>query len=226
MQVKIRCRPAYSLGYVTLDLGEELFVERRAMAVMSGGLSVRATTGGGVGRALVRKVAGGETIVYTCFRAELADAWVAVSPAFPGDVEVVDLYTHAPMLVQSGSVLAYGAGVQTSVRYGGVRGVVLQEGVTFIRLAGEGLALVSSYGAIETFTLGDGEQLVVDTGHLVGFTESMGFEVGPLGSLQTAALSGEGLVARFTGPGEVLIQSRAEQELRSWLLPDRQHNQR
>jgi uncharacterized protein (AIM24 family) len=37
-------------------------------------------------------------------------------------------------------------------------------------------------------------------------------------------MSGEGIVARLTGPGPVFIQTRAEQGLTSWLAPSRAHD--
>jgi uncharacterized protein (AIM24 family) len=45
-----------------------------------------------------------------------------------------------------------------------------------------------------------------------------------LGGARVAAMSGEGIVARLTGPGPVFIQTRAEQGLTSWLAPSRAHD--
>jgi uncharacterized protein (TIGR00266 family) len=227
MQVSIRHRPSYSMAYLMLAAGEQVFVERQAMAAMSSGVAVRATTGGsGVAKALARKAVGGEGFVFSCFRAELYDTWVAVTPAFPGDIEAIEVDPDTALLLQTGSLLAYSEGVDVSLRYGGMRGVVMQEGIAFLRLGGEGQAVISSYGAIEHLAVGSGEELVVDSGHLVAFSEHMSFKLELLGSAATSALTGEGVVARFTGPGEVILQTRAERDLRSWLLPDRRHNER
>jgi len=193
------------------------------MAVMSGGISVRAATGGGVASAIARRALGGESFVYSSFTADIHGAWIAVAPPKPGDVEVISL-SNRPMLIQSGALLAYSEGVDVSMRYGGVRSVVMQEGVVFLKASGAGDALVCSYGAIETITLGPGESLIVDTGHLVAFSEDMQYAIGPLGSVATSALTGEGIVSQFTGPGDVVIQTRAERDLQSWILPERDHN--
>lgn len=190
---------------------------------MSGGVSVRASTGGNVGSALARHALGAESFVFSVYEASLTGAWIAVAPPRPGDIEVLELY-GVGYLIQTGSLVAYSEGVDVSLRYGGVRSVVMQEGAVFLRVAGEGTAVFGSYGAIESIEVQAGEQLVVDTGHVVAFTETMKFEIGPLGSVATAALSGEGIVARFTGPGLVYIQTRAERDLRNWILPDRDHN--
>ena len=208
-----------------LDSAERVFVERSAMAAMSGGVSVRASTGGtSLSKALSRQALGGESLVFSCFEAELTGAWVALAPTLPGDVEMHRLDGGQGLLIQTGSLLAYSEGVDVSMRYGGVRGMLMHEGVAFLHAAGEGDVVISSYGALEQLQLGVDEQLIVDSGHLVAFSAGLRFEVGPLGSLTTAALTGEGLVSRFTGPGSVIIQTRAEQQLRNWLLPDRGQN--
>lgn len=173
--------------------------------------------------AFARQVVGNEGFMFAVYEAELFGAWVALSPPRPGDVEVLDISGDS-FLVQSGSLLSYSEGVDISLRYGGVRSVVLQEGIAYIRVTGEGSAIIASYGAIERIEVGPGESLIVDTGHLVAFTESMEFTFGPLSSITTAALSGEGIVAKFTGPGSVLLQTRAERDFRNLLSPDREQN--
>jgi uncharacterized protein (TIGR00266 family) len=215
------------MAYLVLAAGEPAFVERKAMAAMSSGVSVRASTGGtGIGRALARKAIGGEGLVFSCYVGDLTDAWVAITPPYPGDIETIEVAPGREMLLETGALLAYSGGVDVSLRYGGMRGVVMQEGIAFLRVCGEGQAVVCSYGAIEHLAVGPGEDLIVDTGHIVAFTDGMEFGLELLGSAATSALTGEGVVARFRGPGEVLIQTRAERDLRGWLLPDREQNSR
>ena len=217
----LRCRPAYAMAICELAHGERVFVEREAMAAMSDGLHVSATTGGtGVARALLRKATVGEPLIFSSFVAEREGAWVALSPKYPGDISTVNLDPNDPLVVQAGSLLAYSEGLAPQLRYGGVRGVLMREGLLFSRMRGEGIAVLSSYGGIERIELQAGEGAVVDTGHLVAFSDAMRYEIGPLGSVTTSALTGEGLVSRFVGPGTVLIQTRSEAQLRSWLDPN------
>ena len=88
-----------------------------------------------------------------------------------------------------------------------------------LRVKGTGTLLVSSYGAIHPVTLAAGEKYVVDTGHLVAFTESIGFRVRTIGGVKSTMFSGEGLVVDLTGPGRVLLQSRSTDQFLAWLIP-------
>jgi uncharacterized protein (TIGR00266 family) len=193
------------------------------MAAMSDGFIVKATTGGKVSSAIARHAVGSESMIFTSFESKISGAWVALSPSRPGDIEVLELFGDG-FLVQTGSLLGYSEGINVSLRYGGVRSMVMHEGAAYLHVAGEGTALFCSYGAIERIEVGSGESLIVDTGHIVAFSDSMKFHIGTLGSIATSALSGEGIVSQFTGPGVVYMQTRAEQGLRNWLSPERGQN--
>jgi uncharacterized protein (AIM24 family) len=67
--------------------------------------------------------------------------------------------------------------------------------------------------------LGPGQGYTVDTGHLVAFTEGVGFNVRRIGGLKSTLFSGEGLVVDLTGPGKVFMQTRSEDAFLSWLVP-------
>lgn len=88
-----------------------------------------------------------------------------------------------------------------------------------LRCSGTGTLILSSYGAIHELSLSAGETYTVDTGHLVAFSEKMGFKVRAIGGLKTTVLGGEGLVVDLTGPGRVLLQTRSEGAFLNWLLP-------
>jgi len=68
-------------------------------------------------------------------------------------------------------------------------------------------------------SLGSGERYTVDTGHLVAFTQGVGFNVRRVGGIKSTLLSGEGLVVDLTGPGRVLLQTRSTDAFLAWLLP-------
>ena len=85
---------------------------------------------------------------------------------------------------------------------------------------GQGLLLVSSFGAIYRKQLRAGERYVVDTGHLVAWEGSMQYTLRKAASgFFRSIMSGEGIVAEFSGPGELLIQTRNLAALAGLLKP-------
>lgn len=59
----------------------------------------------------------------------------------------------------------------------------------------------------------------MDSGHLVAFTDGIGFSVRRVGGWKSTLFSGEGLVVDLTGPGTVLMQTRSQDAFLTWLMP-------
>lgn len=223
MDVKFVGAPAYTLAYCILAVGEGLHTERSSIALLSEGVEVRAALPGGPIKSLLRHRFGEESLIMAHCVAAVHGAWVGVSPLYPGDILVHDL-TEEGLYVEAGSLLAMADTVDVEVRPASLRNVALHEGATILRASGQGTILFSAYGSIERVPLADGAQLIVDTGHLVAWTPSTAMRVGPLTGLTQTVLTGAGLVAEFTGPGEVFVQTRSPQGIRSWMYADQPQN--
>ena len=141
-----------------------------------------------------------------------------VAPALPGDLFALDLGGES-LMVQSGSYVASDTSIEVDTRWGGAKTFFASEGLIMLRVAGAGKLLLSSYGAIHQMDLGAGQTYTVDTGHLVAFTEGMGFQVRRVGGLKSTLFSGEGLVVELAGPGRVLAQTRSQDAFLAWLIP-------
>jgi uncharacterized protein (AIM24 family) len=82
------------------------------------------------------------------------------------------------------------------------------EGFIMQKLEGDGLAFVHAGGTVVKKELQPGQVLMVDTGCVVAYTQSIGFEIQYVGKIKTALFGGEGLFfAKITGPGTVWLQS-------------------
>ena len=79
------------------------------------------------------------------------------------------------------------------------------EGLFVHRISGVGVIFVTSLGAIIQRQLRQGEQWIVDNGHLVAWNCPYAVERTG-GGIMSGIHAGEGLVCRFTGPGTVFIQ--------------------
>ncbi len=218
MQVEIRDRPSYSLALVKLDPGEAIRTEAGAMVGMSPGLALETKVAGGLLAGLKRSFLGGESFFMNTYRAPAQGGEITLAPVLPGDMMVRELKDET-LLVQSGSFVASSEGISLDTKWSGARTFFAREGLIMLRVSGTGKLILSSYGAIHEMELGPGESYTVDTGHLVAFTEGMGFKVRAIGGLKSTLFSGEGLVVDLTGPGKVLIQTRSEDAFLAWLIP-------
>lgn len=224
MHIDVSCGPAFAAAVCRLAGGESVFVERSSMAALSGNVSVTATLGGGgLARGLTRKLLTEQTLVvgkYTAGRRG-GGGWVRAAPAFPGDIAVLDVGQTGPLKAQTGSVLAYATTVSVTTRSSGTTPLLMHEGLAAVGLNGAGQVALAAYGGVEHIELPRGETLIVDSGHLVAWSDGMKMKSGPLGGPLRGVLTGELWVGEFRGPGHILIQTRAAANLRGWILPER-----
>jgi uncharacterized protein (TIGR00266 family) len=218
MQTDIQHRPSYSLAVVKLDPGETIRVEAGAMVSMSQGITLETKASGGLLASLKRSVLGGESFFINTYQAPAQGGEITLAPALPGDVVVRDLAGDT-LVLQSGSYVASSEGIELDTKWGGAKTFFAREGLIMLKASGTGTLIISSYGAIHEKELATGESYTVDTGHLVAFTEGMGFKVRRIGGLKSTLFSGEGLVVDLTGPGKIFIQTRSEDAFLTWLIP-------
>lgn len=195
---------------ITLDQNEAVRAEAGAMLFMSDGIEMETGTGGGVMAGLKRAIAG-ESFFITTFKSATAKSEVAFAAPYPGKIIPMDLRAlGGTMLCQRDSYLCSAHGIEVSVAFTKRLGAGFFGGEGFIlqKLTGDGLAFVHAGGTIHKVTLGHGQSLRVDTGCLVAFQPSVGYDIQLVGGIKTALFGGEGLFfAKMTGPGDVYVQT-------------------
>jgi uncharacterized protein (TIGR00266 family) len=220
MRYEIRYQPSYALAVIHLDTGERFRAEAGAMVSMDETIKIETKTGGGLSSVLKRTVLGGETLFVNDMVATRDDSQLTLAPALPGDIAAVDLAAGQELFVQSGSYMASSPEVVVDTKFGAGKSFFSGEGLFLLKLTGPGTVLLSSYGAIVQLDLAAGETHVVDTGHMVAFDSTMGYEVKKAGnSWKTTLVGGEGLVVRVSGPGRFYFQTRSPGGLLGWLIP-------
>ena len=108
-----------------------------------------------------------------------------------------------PFFVARGNWMANSYGTEISSKFGGMGNLFGGEGGFGLQASGEGLVLLSVYGAIDIVDLQPGEQVVIDTGHVVAYDLNMQFRTRRAveGKSIQSMKSGEGLVSTSSGPG-------------------------
>lgn len=218
MQIQIDDRPAYAIAKVALDPGEDIVAEGGAMVAMTDGFELETKARGGFLKSLARSTLGGESFFMNTFSAPAQGGTVRLAPALPGDMRVLELNGER-LMVQSGGYIASSPSLEVETKWSGAKTFFASEGLIMLRVSGVGSLIVAAYGAIEEIELGPGERFTVDTGHLVTFTEGIGFDVRKVGGWKSTFFSGEGLVVDLTGPGKLTLQTRSQDSFLQWLIP-------
>lgn len=163
----------------------------------------------------------GESLFMTYFRAH-ADGEVGFAGSYPGRIQAFDLVPGQTVLVQRDSFLFAQTTVQLNIALVKKIGAGLFGGEGFIlqRLTGPGSVFIHGGGDFIEWTLKPGEVLQVDTGCIVGFDESVSYDIQFVGGIKTAIFGGEGIfLATLTGPGRVIVQSMTLEKMRRELQP-------
>jgi uncharacterized protein (AIM24 family) len=100
--------------------------------------------------------------------------------------------------------------VEIVTKWGGMSNLIGSEGGFLIKAQGDGVVVLGCYGAMDVMELAVGQQVVVDSGHLVAYDETVKSNLRRAveGKTVQSLKSGEGLVFEFTGPGRIMTQTR------------------
>jgi uncharacterized protein (TIGR00266 family) len=221
MQIDLIHRPGNTAAKLRLNRGESLTAEAGAMIAMSGDLSITTTTHKkGAGNLLksIKRAFGGESFFLNHFESprDGAELWLGTNLA--GDM-LVQTLDNETLIAQGGAFVACEPGIDVDATWQGFKNVLSGENMFWLRLKGSGQVLLSSFGAIYPIEV-NGEH-IVDTGHIVAFSETLDFSLTKAGkSWLHSLLGGEGLVCKFRGRGTVWCQSHNPQSFGSALGPN------
>ncbi|MBB5207295.1 TIGR00266 family protein [Chiayiivirga flava] len=160
-----------------------------------------------------KRVITGESLFTTVFSnaATSGKAKVAFAAPYPGTIVPLHLTNYnGRIIAQKDSFLCAARGVSIGIFFQKKIMTALFGGEGFImqKLEGDGQIFVHAGGTILERELKAGERIDVDTGCVVALTDTVGFDVKPVGGIKSMLFGGEGVfLATLTGPGHVWLQS-------------------
>ena len=202
-------QPDYTLLTVNIPSGKTLKVEASAMASMDTNLKMSTKFKGGFSRLFT-----GESLFINEFTAQNGPGEIKIAPSAPGDI-LHRYLDNETIFIQNSAYVASSPSIELDMKWQGFRGFFSGEGLFLIRCTGKGDLWLNSYGGIFEVDVKDG--YVVDTGHIVAFTDGLSYRVKSVGGYKSLFLSGEGLVCEFSGTGKVWVQSRKVMPFTGWL---------
>lgn len=203
--------------HVTLQRGEKIFCESDAMVMMESNLDLKGKIQGGLGRAIMRKFANGESFFQQQIEAVRGSGDCLLSPTLPGAMRVLPVGPVQYMLAD-GAFVAATEKVALNVRMQSLGNALFaQTGGFFVtETGGAGEIIVSGFGSLFELEVTPGSDTLIDNSHVVAWDSRLRYEIsastsqssGFLGNLVNSQTSGEGVVLRFSGQGKVLVCSR------------------
>ena len=202
-----------------LEAGEKVITENGGMSWMSPNLTMETTTNGGAGKAFGRMFTG-ESIFLNIYTAN-GPGMIAFSSHFPGQIRKFDITPGNEIILQKTAFLASEIGVVPSVFFNKKIGnVFFGEGLILQKYSGTGMLFAELNGYVQEYVLAPGQQIVMETGLLVGMDASCKMDIVSVKGIKNKFLGGEGFFNTVvTGPGRVWIHTMPVSKLARTLAP-------
>jgi len=218
MKYEIKYKPSYSMLTVNLEPGEKITAEAGSMTYMEPHINVQTRKReksllGSLGLAIV----GRQSFWVNEYTALNSPGEVAFVSAPIGDIETLEVRPNQGYIIQKAAYIASTENVDLNVKWEGFTRGLFGQGLFMIKVTGNGVLFINTFGAIDKHTLKPGETMIVDNFHLVAFSDTCSYKVTKFGGLKETLLGGEGLVTQITGPGDVYIQTKNLREFVDWL---------
>lgn len=189
--------------------GEAIWASNGAIMAYTPTIDWSLRVPGGLGGAIRRSVAG-EGVSLSYLQATAAGAYVLLAANAPGHIAEWDL-ADGPVVTTRGSFLAaWGEDVDITVTVARRAGAAFfgGSGLFLQRISGTGTVLIHGSGDFYERRLASEEQILVSTGNLAAFADSVDYDIQGVGGCRKMLFGGEGLfMTRLSGPGRVLLQT-------------------
>jgi len=216
--------------HVSLIQGEMIYCESDAMVMMEQNLDLKGKMTGGLGNAIIRTLANGESFFQQQIEAVRGDGDCLLSPVLPGALEIIDVGAKQ-YLLNDGAFVAATSGTEMKVRRQSLGNALFaQSGGFFVmETSGSGKVVVSGFGSMFQLEVVPGKDIIVDNSHVVCWDNTLHYEIsvttgstggglgGLLGNMVNSFKSGEGIVLRFKGAGKIYVCSRNRDAFVEWM---------
>ncbi len=218
MKTQVKYSPSYSMLVVSLETGEQITGEAGAMSYMSPTLEIRTRKREqSLLGTLATTLIGGQSFFVNDFVASGGAGEIGLVAAPIGDIQQMPIAPGRGYIIQKSSYIASSQQVDLDVKWEGFTKGLFGQGLFMIKVTGQGDLWINTFGAIDKHTLTAGDELIVDNFHLVAFSDSCQYSVQKVGGWKETFFSGEGLVTRIRGPGDIFLQTKNLREFTDWL---------
>jgi uncharacterized protein (TIGR00266 family) len=218
VEIQILYRNTFPIAQVLMDPGEAIVAESTTLVGMSQGIQVETKVRSGQIKSYIKDVSESEAYYLNTYSTLENPAEVLLAPRLLGEVYTYNLgEREQSILITIDAFLAAQTNVEIDTAWRGASTFQMSAGLQMLHCSGEGILLLSSFGAVHRIELGPEQSFAVDRGHLVGFTETVTTRVRQLGGVRSALLRGQEILIELQGPGNAYLQTRSQDIFLDWL---------
>lgn len=210
---------AFPVVVCQMENGEKMVTERGSMVWMSPNMEMT-TSGGGFGK-MFSKAISGENAFHNTYTAK-GEGLIAFGSSFPGQILALEVSPGKEYILQKGAFLACEAGVEQTMQFNKKLGAGFFGGEGFImqKISGHGMAFAEVDGEMVEYELKSGQQMIVDTGYVLGYESGVSIDIQQVKGLKNKLLGGEGIFNTvLTGPGKIWLQTMPISNVAGAILP-------
>lgn len=196
-------------AFLNFKKGETCWGSKGSLMSLDPNINWSLKVPGGV-KGTARRVLSGEGIGLTFIEANQDNQQVILSSNQPGKIIVWDLTEGSVITTRGSFVAAFGAKVDINIIIAKRAGAALFGGAGLFlqKISGQGKVLIHGAGDFVERYLEKEESVLVSTGNLAAFSDSIDYSIQGISGLRKIFFSGEGLfMTKLTGPGRILLQS-------------------
>ncbi|MGC8620563.1 MAG: TIGR00266 family protein [Caldisphaera sp.] len=195
---------------VSLEMGEEVFVDGGHIIYKDKTVSLNAKMQGGLFGALKREITGTSFFLLEA----KGPGKIALSSPLAGKVIKVDLNGNG-ILAEHDSFLSCDNSVRYDAKLGSLTaGIFGGEGIFLAKLEGNGSVFLHSVGQVNQIHLNRGDELNIEASHLIAFESNMDYGITRVGGLKTMLFGDEGLFfVNIKGEGNVWVKSSSRRDM-------------
>lgn len=205
---------------IKLNQGESIYTQSGGMTWMDNGITMTTNMKGGFMKGIGRMLSG-DSLFMATYTSNAPEQEITIASSFPGAISAIKLSNTAIIAQKSAFLCAQqnvvlSAYVNKSIRAGLLGG----EGFIMQRLSGSGMMFIEIDGSLVEKVLAPGEKVIVDTGNVAAFEESVNYNAEMVKGFKNILFGGEGLfLTTLTGPGKVWLQTMTISGLTRKIIP-------
>ena len=206
---------------ITLDKGESVYTQSGGMSWMDDTITMETNMKGGFFKSVARMFSG-ESLFLATYTSNAQSSEITIASSFPGAIVTMPISPGRDIICQKDAFLVATPEVELSVEFSQtlMSGAFGGEGFVLQRLAGKGIAWLECDGTVVEKKLERGQSILVDTGNLAAFDDTVSYKVESVKGFKNILFGGEGLfLTRMTGPGSVWLQTITIGDVAKKIIP-------